>query len=127
MRIIKLIFILTMIPLTTFANDKAPSTIEGKYICKGYDFVLKKPYEEKGELKRTGNTYSFTRTDISQGIFYATGLVKNSIISFIFWNTKDTSNFGLASYQLLPNGDLKGNWTVKNSKIVGEDYCKRIN
>lgn len=126
MKLLSAIFILAISPTIFAKENRIESSFEGKYICKGYDFETKQPYEERGVLKRTKNTYSFLRSDPHLGVFYATGIVKNSVISFVFWNEKNNHNFGIASYERLPNGDLKGIWTLKDSTIVGEDNCTRI-
>ncbi len=118
--------LLLIAPLTLSANVKPNAKFEGHYRCKGYDFTTKHYYTQEGDIVKTGDTYSFTRKDPKEGIFYATGIENHSSLSFVFWHEKDKDEIGVANYQVQLNGDLKGKWTMKNSQVVGEDLCVRV-
>jgi hypothetical protein len=118
--------LLLIFPVLLSANVKPNAPFEGHYRCKGYDFTTKRNYIQEGDIVKTGDTYSFTRKDPKEGIFYATGIANNDSLSFVFWHEKDKDEIGAATYVTQLNGDLKGKWTMKNSQIVAEDHCVRI-
>jgi hypothetical protein len=118
--------VIIMVLLLATSIVLANEAISGKYRCKGYDFISKTYYDEKGIIKKTGDTFSFTRYDKKDGIYYATGVAGNSGVSFVFWSDHNKQYTGVATYEILKSGDLKGRWTVKNSKQAGEDFCEKI-
>lgn len=118
--------LLLAFPLTLSANVNPTAPFKGHYRCKGYDFTTKHNYVQEGDIVKTGDTYSFTRKDPKEGIFYATGITNNDSVSFVFWHEKNKDEIGIATYQTELNGDLKGKWTMKNAQIVGEEHCVRV-
>lgn len=100
--------------------------ISGKYRCTGTDFLNHGTFDEPTEVKKTGQTYSFHWTN-KKLHFYGTAIVYNSHVSSLFWTpTLPNATPGVVYYDILPNGDLKGRWTIKNSDQTGEEYCQKL-
>jgi hypothetical protein len=125
MNFIKQVSCLILLFLAFSALGNYSSDISGHYLCKGEDFLNNTTFDEPTSVIKTGNTYFFTwiNKDLT---FYGTAILQNKTISAVFWTISNANLPGVVTYQVLPNGDLKGKWTVKGAKVTGNEYCKKL-
>jgi hypothetical protein len=101
------------------------ANIPGDYRCRGDDFINHKKFDEPTVVTQTGETYHFIWQNDSM-LFHGTGILHNQQLSIVYWVPINSSNIGVVTYQVLPNGDLSGKWTTKNGQITGKEYCEKI-
>lgn len=110
---------------TVLANESPASRLGVSYQCQGEDFLNRSTFDEPTRLTKTGTTYSFVWMN-KQTAFYGTSILLDDTLSSVFWTPKEPTLAGLVTYKILPNGDLKGRWTIKGSQISGDEYCKKL-
>lgn len=99
--------------------------ITGRYRCVGEDFLNKTTFDEPTEVTRSGDTYFFKWVNKNLE-FDGTGILNDGMVSAIFWAKDIEAIPGVVAYRVLPNGDLKGKWTIKRSQKQGNEYCHKI-
>ncbi len=105
--------------------------ITGNWKCMGYDPMQKKKFVVSGEIKKTGDTYSFInwKGDETNGTRSATGIHNNKMensLSVMFWSNNNPEYVGFGLYQIKSANKIVGTWTMKNGKVTAEETCERI-
>lgn len=115
------VFCLLLLSATSYGLD-----ISGQYRCTGEDFLNKTTFDEPTTVEKKGDTYLFKW--LNKGIwFHGSAILLNNTIAAIFWSpTFPNITPGVVTYQVLPNGDLKGKWTVRDGKVTGNEYCVKL-
>lgn len=114
----------------TVAAASAPD-ISGTYTCTGQDpFSTPPSYTEKLVIKKNGDTYRIQLIGINSVLPYNLGTAvfnKNidNAFSFVFWNLKDTTNFGPEIFIIKPDGSLDGVFTEHNKNKSGTENCTK--
>lgn len=118
----KLIFFLILL----FQVSQSPALdISGRYRCRGNDFLNHTTFDEPTVVIKTGETFLFTWINKNLA-FNGTGILQERTVSTVFWTPSNMASPGVVTYQVLANGDLKGKWTIKDSKIIGDEYCEKL-
>lgn len=120
-----IVYLLLYLFFFAAASQAQPSVLEGQYRCTGHDFLNKTTFDEPTTLTKKGDTYSFVWKN-NNIVFYGTAILQANTLSSVFWTLSNMSTPGVVTYQVLPNGDLKGKWTIKESRQVGDEYCYRV-
>lgn len=125
MKLIKGFLMSALLAAFATAANAAP-TIEGNYYCKGYDPYSNLKYGGPVVIKKTSrDTYGFT-WNLGENQFYSgTGLLdedKNTL-GVVFFNNQSISSAGVALYQILSDGSLRGQWTMNKDTKIGTENC----
>ena len=104
--------------------------ITGNWKCMGRDPMEKKNFTVSGEIKKTGDTYSFSdwKGDVN-GTRSATGIHNNKMensLSVMFWSNDNPEYVGFGLYQVKSANKIVGMWTMKNGKVTAEETCERV-
>ncbi|MBA2654783.1 MAG: hypothetical protein H0U71_06925 [Gammaproteobacteria bacterium] len=99
--------------------------LTGHYRCQGNDFLNHSTFDEPTVVTKTGETYLFTWINKNL-VFYGTAILQDNVISSVFWTPTHLNAPGVVTYRVLPNGDLKGKWSIKDSRMVGDEYCTKL-
>jgi|LakMenEpi03Aug12_release.lakeMendotaPanAssembly.Ray.scaffolds.fasta_scaffold570961_2 hypothetical protein len=121
----KIVLLLCLLSSQFVQAASLPLDISGKYRCQGHDFLNNTTFDEPSSVVKTGDTFLFTWKN-NNLIFHGTGILQNRTLSVVFWNLANMSVPGVVTYEVLPNGDLKGKWTIKESNKVGDEYCTKL-
>lgn len=121
----KIAFTSLILIISVAASATSPD-ITGRYRCTGDDFLNHTTFDEPSTLKKTGDTYTFEWHN-KNIVFNGTAIRLGETISAIFWSpTIPTATPGVVTYHILPNGDLKGKWTIKEGQVTGNEYCQKL-
>lgn len=108
-----------------------PKDISGNYLCMGDDASKKSPYEKVPlVVTKNGDVLSF-RWDFSSqkmGIILGLGIPnvnQPNVIAGVFWDSKATTNIGVITYQVKPDGSLSGNWAIPGGTAWGLESCTK--
>lgn len=107
------------------ANAAEVPDITGKYRCQGDDLFTQGTFDEPTVITKTGDTYHFLWQNKSV-LFQGNGILLNNQLSIVYWVDQNPKDFGVVSYQILQNGDLKGKWTPRNGQKTGNEFCQKI-
>lgn len=127
MKGLKIIF--ATVVLSFSSSIFALPNIDGNWTCKGYDPMQKQNFSVSGDIKKSGDVYTFTNWKVagSNEVRSAVGIHNDKIkdsLAVMFWANDDAEKVGFGIYQVTEN-KIVGPWTIKNGTVTAEETCER--
>lgn len=110
----------------------ATTDISGKWQCSGYDPATKEKFTTNVMIAKTGpHTYGFIDwTDAKTGEKLKGSAVQNKThgehFATVLWSEDKPGYIGFGVYEIKSDGNLFGQRTTKDAKMVAEELCTKI-